>query len=502
MNNRNIGSFVVIISLIWAVSCSQKQTDKAENVIEIENKKIGTTEWLIKVPYDSVGIVPNEHIFRRRKGVEAYCSQAYYTAGDTLQIFVSTDPASDFTLQLYRMGYYQGKGGRLVENVGVLNGSPQPMPDIDPKTNLAECKWTLTYSKTIPKEWVSGVYIGKLTALKDSSQSYCIFIIQDGRKADINFQCSDLTWQAYNRWPYWHSMYDEGHNPWVNTNGAVISFDRPYALYTNGLPTDFSPLTNGSGEFLRWEFPLCFWLEKEGYDVTYTSNLNTHENAKRLNNTKVFLSVAHDEYWTPQMLQNVKYARDKGLNLMFLGGNSVDGTVYIKPSSDGRPNRITGRLPQREFDNEQHLMGASSYGVGYTDWVVKNASHWVYQNTGLKDNDTIKDLVGWEYHGLPLSDSLNVQILAQSSIKPNLYKSPDSPDHTGTIYTLSGGNFVFNAGSCWWPLAIDSPPGKQNPVNNQSESGKRTLDFSKPNEKVQQMTKNLLSKALTKSVIH
>jgi len=27
-------------------------------------------------------------------------------------------------------------------------------------------------------------------------------------------------------------------------------------------------LTNGSGEFLLWEHPLCFWLEREGYDVT------------------------------------------------------------------------------------------------------------------------------------------------------------------------------------------------------------------------------------------
>ncbi|MDX2190240.1 MAG: DUF6605 domain-containing protein [Bacteroidota bacterium] len=489
---------ILVVGLL-IFSCSQKKQDKdSSNPIVLENQKEGTTDWLIKVAYDSTGFKPDEHIFRRRKAIEAFCSQAYYVPGDTLKIFISTDPASDYSLQIFRMGYYQGKGGRLIESSGTSTGITQSMPDIDPKTNLLECKWALSYSKIIPTNWLSGVYLGKLTSLKDSSQSYCIFIIQDGRKADINFQCSDLTWQAYNRWPYWHSMYDEGHNPWVNTNGAVISFDRPYALYTNGLPTDFSPLTNGSGEFLRWEFPLSFWLEKEGYDVTYTSNINTQSLTHNLLNTKIFLSVAHDEYWTPQMYANVKNARDNGLNLFFLSGNSLDGTVYLIPSTDGRPNRITGRLPQREFDNEQHLMGASSYGVGYTDWVVKNANHWIYEGTGLKDNDTIKDLVGWEYHGLPLTDSFNIQVLAQSAIKPNVYKAADALDHAATIYTLSGGNFVFNAGSCWWPLAIDSPPGKQNPVNNQGERGKTTLDFSKPNGYVQQMTKNLISKALKK----
>ena len=32
------------------------------------------------------------------------------------------------------------------------------------------------------------------------------------------------------------------------------------------------PLTFGSGEFLPFEFPLAYWLEQHGYDVTYCSN--------------------------------------------------------------------------------------------------------------------------------------------------------------------------------------------------------------------------------------
>ena len=51
------------------------------------------------------------------------------------------------------------------------------------------------------------------------------------------------------------------------------------------------------------EFPLAFWLEKEGYDVTYISNVDTHADAKGLLRAKAFLSVGHDEYWTERMFE-------------------------------------------------------------------------------------------------------------------------------------------------------------------------------------------------------
>jgi len=48
------------------------------------------------------------------------------------------------------------------------------------------------------------VYLGRLTTLPDKAntpywQSYVIFIVRDDRPADFLFQCSDNTWQAYNR---------------------------------------------------------------------------------------------------------------------------------------------------------------------------------------------------------------------------------------------------------------------------------------------------------------
>jgi hypothetical protein len=484
---------ILTTALFYQCGTVQDNVGTAENPIEIENRHEGTTAWLIDVPEKHCD--PPEHQFCRRPQIEGYCSQTSYEVGDTLNIFISTDPASSYTIDLFRMGYYDGKGGRLMKSLGPLDGKPQQVPQAA-QSNLIECGWDIAYSMVIPEDWTSGVYLGKLTALEDSSQAYVVFILKDQRKADIAFQCSDLTWQAYNRWPYWHSMYDEGQKPWVNTNGARISFDRPYGLYVNDLPSDFNELSNGAGEFLLWEFPLAFWLEREGYDVTYISNIDTHADAEGLLRNKAFLSVGHDEYWTDKMFKNVKNARDKGVNLLFLSGNSVDGTVYLDASSDGRANRITGRLPEREFQNEEELMGNSSYGVGYADMAIRNADHWVFEGTGLQEGDTLKHLVGWEYHGYPLKEDSTLTLLGVGKIKPNKFGDPEAPDQAMVIYTAEKGNFVFNAGTCFWSLPLSSPPGFQNPVNNQGELRTPVIDFTDEDPIIQRLTKNLLDRAI------
>ena len=268
----------------------------------------------------------------------------------------------------------------------------------------------------------------------------------------------------------------------------------------NLLPSDFNALSNGSGEFLLWEFPLSFWLEREGYDVTYMTNTDTHADAKGLLRGKAFLSVGHDEYWTPQMVNNVKAARDNGVNILFLSGNSVSGAVYLDPSSDGRPNRITGRLLTDRFLNEPEIMGSTSYGVGYGDIVLKNTDHWIYAGSEIKEGDTLKDLVGWEYHGYPLKKDSMLIVLGTGKIKPNKFADDNAPDHAMTIYNTPKGNFVFNAGTCFWNLPLATPPGFQNPVNNQGDLGKTVIDFTKGNPRVERITKNLIERAVRENL--
>jgi hypothetical protein len=85
----------------------------------------------------------------------------------------------------------------------------------------------------------------------------------------------------------------------------------------------------GAGDFLRnaaptaMEYSMVRWLEHEGYDVTYITDVDTHEDVNRLLRGKAFLSVGHDEYWSEAMKANVVQARDQGVSLGFFGSNCM-----------------------------------------------------------------------------------------------------------------------------------------------------------------------------------
>ncbi len=206
----------------------------------------------------------------------------------------------------------------------------------------------------IPTDWVSGVYLGKLTAKKEGVQSYVIFIVRDDRPCDLLFQCSDMTWAAYNSWPTneW-SLYHNDANGYTGAkkrkkwstdanDTGWVSFDRPYAQFCQDHLVKY-PKSVGTGEFLLWEFPLSYWIEQQGYDMSYISNPDTHTDGPGLQRAKGFISVGHDEYWTREMYDNVSAARDAGVNLAFLSGNTMFGVVPLLPSAEGQPHRIIRR---------------------------------------------------------------------------------------------------------------------------------------------------------------
>ena len=113
---------------------------------------------------------------------------------------VSVNPESNFQLEIFRTGYYGGDGARSMKRYDSIQGKTQPDPPVG-EGYLRECEWEATIELTIPDDWLSGVYLGKLTAETSGIQSYVVFIVRDDRPCDLLFQCSDLTWSAYNRWP-------------------------------------------------------------------------------------------------------------------------------------------------------------------------------------------------------------------------------------------------------------------------------------------------------------
>ncbi len=256
---------------------------KRGGLIAVENTKPGTTDWQLT-------FIRSKNY--RSEMIEGYCSLTSVRVGEDIDIFLSANPATEVTVDLYRLGYYGGKGGCHITQLGPFHIDSQPTPPVA-EHRLRACKWNCTTRLTIPDNWMSGVYLGKLSCLDHRHESYITFIVRDDRNADIMFQTSDTTWQAYNKWPDDYSLYDSDPPQQPHSARTWVSFDRPYGKYPQVVD---QPLSQGSGEFLLWEYPLCFWLEQQGYDVTYCSNIDTHVDRSGLNRVKCFLSVGHDEY--------------------------------------------------------------------------------------------------------------------------------------------------------------------------------------------------------------
>ena len=469
--------------------------------IRDENRKPGTNDWQL------TRVRINKGKFRTSL-IEGYCSHQSIAAGETLSIFVSCEPSRPFHLDVYRLGCYGGTGGRLVERFENASGSTQPVPPMGKAPGrLRECTWSPSVEFKVPADWLSGVYLGKLTTVPKSKsepywQSYVIFIVRDDRPADVLFQCSDNTWQAYNRWPENESLYT--HPDGAHAPGVAVSFDRPYGQYTQIFE---HPLSVGSGEFLLWECPLCYWLEQQGYDVTYGSNADGIDPAF-ITRCKSFISVGHDEYWDVRQYKAAKSAIDAGVNYLWLCGNSVFIVSPFTRSSKGQSKRIITRAgcygPLRSDEmasyanlfaglkdkapDERNIIGARSVVPfnGGGDWTCTNADHWVFAGTSMQSGDSVPGLVGWEHHGEPDLRRPGLEVLAEGPVWAG---GTREGRYAATIFPGSKGNFVFNAATIFWSQGLSTPPGHILPWSHWSRP-------HGPDARVQGITKNLLDRAV------
>jgi hypothetical protein len=396
-----------------------------------------------------------------------------------------------------------------MSKIGPIEGKTQATPELGEK-NLNECRWESSHRLTIPNDWVSGVYLGRLTTIPESDQepywqSYVIFVVVDDRPCDVLFQCSDNTWQAYNTWPSKYSVYTHpkgNQGPW-----ADVSFDRPYGREAQFDSVVNDPLTQGSGEYLPLEFPLAFWLEQQGYDVSYCCNSDMLTPDRGLK-AKAFISVGHDEYWDIRQFRSVETMRDQGVSLLFLSGNSVCWVSPFRDGFDGRRNRIFfrggpygadrpitearakehGPFPERGPD-EGFLMGARNVEPvnGGGDWICTMPEHWIFQGTGIKQGESIPGLIGWEYHG----DPAEIPGLAVVGTGKAWVSGQTPQTWTATVYEGPKGNVVFNASSIFWAQGLSDPPGHTLPWSHWSRP-------HGPDARVQGITKNVLERAIGK----
>jgi hypothetical protein len=457
------------------------------NPIVLENTRKGTQDWVPTNPITGEG------------QIEGFASATSVDQGDSIRVFVNT-PDPSFTLEVFRLGWYGGLGGRRMTDPVTLGGVQQPIPAPDPRTGLIECNWSQSYTLRIPsgrhrhdyddarEDWVSGVYVILLTASVTGKQSLIKFVVRDdSRFSHLLFQQSATTDQAYNNWGG-KSLYS--FNSTAGEPAVKVSFNRP-----------FGKDSIGAGFFFSWEFQMMRFLEREGYDVTYCTNIDIHSNFFLLLRHRGFLSVGHDEYWSFQMRQNVTWARDLGINLGFFSANSCYWQARLERSPiTGQSNRTMVGYKQRFAEDplfgvndalvtarwrdppvnrpEEKLLGVM------TDWfqvnadlVVDDASHWIFAGTGLNTGDRIAGLVGFEADRIFGNGPDNLTRLCHSPVA-------DADGRTGfadmTIYRARSGALVFATGSIQFAWGLDDGDGTSNPAL--------------VNPAAQQMTRNLFAR--------
>ncbi|MGH3745693.1 MAG: N,N-dimethylformamidase beta subunit family domain-containing protein, partial [Mycobacteriales bacterium] len=245
-----------------------------------ENHKPGTTAWQISATPTSGSI-------------SGFASTTYAAESERVTLYVSTS-AKRYHVVAYRMGYYQGKGGRQIWRSGQRTGVAQPACPVTPGVNMVSCdNWAPSLTVRITSAWVPGDYLLKLVGT-GGEQSYVLLTVWDpSSHAAYLVMARSLTEQGWNQYGG-YSFYtgqgpctlgQTGSYPQCN-RARVVSFDRPYQT------------GDGASDFLGNEYPLVRFMEKHGLDAAYCTDIEVDEHPSILLHHRALLSLDHDETWT------------------------------------------------------------------------------------------------------------------------------------------------------------------------------------------------------------
>ncbi|MGH9044528.1 MAG: N,N-dimethylformamidase beta subunit family domain-containing protein [Acidimicrobiales bacterium] len=440
-----------------------------------ENRRRGTSAWQITNQGAS--------------SIEGFADHNYAAQGDDVGLYVSTSQQS-FRAIAYRMGWYQGLGARQIWESPVTPGIVQPPCPLQTTTNMVSCdNWSQSLTMRVTAAFVPGDYLIKLVAA-DNSQSYILLTVWDPSSHAtylvLNRSMVEQGWNAFGGYDYY-----QGQGPCILDNdiyppcnrARVVSFDRPYA-------------GNGSSDFLTNEYPLVSFMEQEGLNVTYCTDICISEHPDVLTQHKALIDTDHDETWTNSERLGVLDAAQAGVNIAFLGaatlvrharlqasplGQDREEIDYRNPDEDplnggNDPWDVTGNTwaaPPTNWDAQSFLgesySGYLEPGEPSAPMQVFDATSWLFQRTGLANGSLIPGVINSDIDHLDPSGPTpsNLQVLAHSPIPlsqayTNQGKWGGFTYSDATYYTLTGGSAgVFDSGDNVWvaALGLGTPPG-------------------------------------------
>ncbi|HEX6932000.1 MAG TPA: N,N-dimethylformamidase beta subunit family domain-containing protein [Streptosporangiaceae bacterium] len=382
-----------------STSSTALATAAGANPVQRENSRPGTPGW--KIPA-SAGTV-----------ISGYASETSVAPGQSFHLHVAAPPGSRYRVLVYRLGWYRGVGGRLITCVPGCRSSQaaiaQP-PLTTPRsgTGLFLAPWRVTDRIKIPPDAVSGYYEAKLEIVRGAhagAVGSVPLIVRQSPAAPgsaVLVQVPVNTWEAYNRWGG-KSLYQFG----TSRHAVEVSFDRPF-----GQQMFYNMVT-------RLELPWVRFLERNGIDVSYQTDVDTDRAPGSLLHHRLVFAIGHGEYWTQRMRGAFNRALALSTNLMF-GSNSGEWRMRyaagrrtivewrnhaIDPARNLRLDNGFFRTfgePECKLMGVEHLWAAQrSLTAPPTSYTVvgPRSDPWLAA-AGLAPGDVIPGVVGYEWDTL------------------------------------------------------------------------------------------------------
>jgi SAM-dependent methyltransferase len=399
--------------------------------------------------------------------IEGYASWPSVEPGGRLELHVSTAPAARYRVSIHRLGWYGGAGGRTLARHperGDLQGLERRPPELGPGPSVPSCRWPVTDSIPVGKDWQSGQYVAQLVLTEGEPADHCAyvpFVVRAPleRRADVLVQMPVTTAQAYNHWGG-KSLYPS--NSSDGTAARVVSFDRP-------IPFWHEANLNARWPFV-WDLQLVRFLEREGYDVAYTTDLDTHREPWGLLGHPLVMTSGHDEYWSGEMRDAFEAVRESGACIACMGANSCywqarfedeerTMVMHRHPEADPEPDpaRKTVRFrelrpprPERELWGVQYEEGLDRPGAARRHYELDErcrGDRWL-EGTGFDGSGRLKGLVGYEWDTFSGDEGLEeATVLFHHDGKP--------ADADAVRHRTSAGGIVFAAGSLQFSWGLD-----------------------------------------------
>ncbi len=365
--------------------------------IQEENRRPGSTAW-DDVPAGAADST-----------ISGYGLPFSLHDGDTLHLFVTAKRAP-VSITIFRLGWYNGAGGRLIAKHAGLHAVDQG-PCSPPVPGPSVCNWSETDSFIIDSRWIPGLYLARFADPLGSARAFPFVVRSDG-PATFVVVLPFATYQAYNQWGGTNLYGGPGATRQESyANRAVqVSFARPFNE------------TVFHGPFLGVDYLLVRWLEQNAYDVSYITDYDFHLGRGADPQAAAWLFAGHSEYWTWPMWLRANAARAQGISLGFLGGNDIywvarfeavqvnglhapvvvcyrDASRDPQGSTPGLATVLFRSPPNNAPENA--LVGVMSGPRELVrnppvDLVVANGSDPLLAGTGLTTGEHIPRVAGWE----------------------------------------------------------------------------------------------------------